>query len=121
MHRITYAGSSILTGSEIAHALLAYAQALAVADTSATIEIPTVEDDGSIGKSELLVGPASQLIADAEDSSAEELVDDSLVGSLRAKARDLRAHGASSSIAQTVSAEDFGASGDASAWDDYRD
>ena len=62
MDRIHYAGDSILTGTDIARALLAYAQALAVAGTSATVDIPVVnERDGSIGRSELLIGPASQL------------------------------------------------------------
>ena len=72
MDRIHYAGDSILTGSEIARALLDYAQALAVAGTSATVDIPVVDEgDGSIGRSELLIGPASQLISDTEEEGHE--------------------------------------------------
>ena len=118
MHRINYAGSSILTGTEIAHALLDYAQALAQADTSATVELPTIDGNGAIGRSEILVGPASQLIADAEDSSYNDLVDDALVARLRKTANDLRAHGVAAPTALTVSPDDFGASGDATDWDD---
>lgn len=120
MHRITYAGSSILTGTDIAHALLSYAQALALADTSATVEIPTIDENGRIGQSELLVGPASQLIADAEESSFDELLDPALVATLREQAASLRAHGVSSATALTVSEDDFGPDDRASEWDDYR-
>lgn len=63
MHRIHYS-DSVLPGTAIAEALLDYAQALAEADTSATVEIPTMNDDGSPGHSQLLVGPASQLISE---------------------------------------------------------
>jgi hypothetical protein len=83
MHRIYYAGDSILTGSEISHALLEYAQMLAKAATAATFEIPTREDDGSVGHATLLLGPASQLIADAEESEYDELVDEPLVDRLK--------------------------------------
>jgi hypothetical protein len=79
MDRIHYAGNSVLTGSRIAKSLLEYAEVLAKAGTSATVDIPTREEDGSLGRSKLLVGPASQLIADAEESEFDEIVDDELV------------------------------------------
>ena len=40
MHRIHYAGTSILTGSAIAIALVDYAQALAEVGSSATVDVP---------------------------------------------------------------------------------
>ncbi|GLK17217.1 hypothetical protein [Herbiconiux flava] len=79
MDRIFYAGDSILTGSAIAKALLEYAGALAKADTSATVEIPTRLDDGEVGRSTFLVGPASQLVSDTEPSDSEEIVDAALI------------------------------------------
>jgi hypothetical protein len=75
MDRIYYAGESALTGTRIAHALLEYAQALAVADTSATVEIPVLADDGSITTAMYLVGPASQLVSETEETAFDELVD----------------------------------------------
>ena len=83
MHRIHYAGDSVLTGSAIARALIEYAEMLAKAATATTLGIPTREPDGSIGSTTMLVGPASQLIADAEHSEYEELVDEVLVERLR--------------------------------------
>ncbi|MGR0220040.1 hypothetical protein [Agromyces sp. ZXT2-6] len=90
MDRIHYAGDSVLTGTEIAGALLEYAQALAKIGASATVEIPTREDDGSLGRSKILVGPASQLIADAEESAYDEVVDDEVVAYFRSETARLR-------------------------------
>lgn len=90
MDRLHYAGDSIVTGSDISHALLDYAQALAEAGTSATVSIPTLNDDGSRGRSEVLIGPASQLISDSEASPYDEIVDAELVARLRALAARVR-------------------------------
>jgi len=90
MDRLHYAGNSVVTGTAIAHALLDYAQALAEAGTAATVEIPTVNDDGSRGRSEVLIGPASQLIADSEESPYEEVVDEELVANLLETAARVR-------------------------------
>jgi hypothetical protein len=90
MHRIHYAGDSILSGSAIARALLEYGEALAKVGTSATVDIPTREADGSVGRSKLLIGPASQLIADEERSEYDELVDEALVAYFDREAARLR-------------------------------
>ena len=106
MHRLHYAGNSILTGTDIAHALLDYAQALAGASGSATVEIPTMHDDGTAGRSEILVGPASQLISDHEESDHEELVDEELVASLVEKAREVRLFGPEAPTAEPMQDDD---------------
>jgi hypothetical protein len=46
--------------------------------------------DRSIGHSEFLIGPASQLVSDAEPSQFEEVVDEDLVGRFRSEARKLQ-------------------------------
>jgi len=101
MDRIHYAGHSVVTGTGIAEALLDYAQALAQAGGSATVQIPTLNDDGSPGRSEILVGPSSQIITDAEASLHEEVIDENLVTYLRGEAVSLRAHGMPSSSTVT--------------------
>jgi hypothetical protein len=100
MDRIHYAGDSILTGSAIAKALLEYAEALAKVGASATVDIPTREADGSLGRSSLLVGPASQLIADAEVSEYDEVIDDALVAYFDKEAARLRGEGGPSHSVQ---------------------
>lgn len=98
MHRVHYAGNSILTGTAIARALLEYAQALAEAGSSATVDVPTINDDGTPGRSDILVGPASQLIADAEESTHQDVADQPLVEYLDAETQRLRRHGSSSPV-----------------------
>ncbi|WP_349897702.1 hypothetical protein [Parafrigoribacterium soli] len=80
MDRIHYAGDSILTGTEIARALLSYAEALAKSGTSATVDIPVRLDDGTLSRSHILIGPASQLVADTEpDDDGDEIIDEELL------------------------------------------
>lgn len=92
MDRIHYAGDSVVTGTEIARALLEYAHVLAEQNMSATVDIPTLGDDGTRSRSTILIGPSSQLISDAEESEHDELVDDEVVQKLRYDAQELR-HG----------------------------
>ena len=100
MDRIHYAGNSILTGSAIAHALLDYAQALSQVGASTMIEVPTINDDGTPGRSEVLIGPASQLLSNAEETDDEEIVDDKLVERMHREAEHLRQYGTPSPTAQ---------------------
>ena len=93
MYRLHYAGDSIVTGTEIARALLDYAQALSQVGTSSTVDVPTLNEDGSPGRSEILIGPASQLIADVETSEFDEVVDKALVAYMRGEAERLRNFG----------------------------
>ncbi|MDF2492933.1 MAG: ATP-dependent ligase, partial [Microbacterium sp.] len=68
--------------------------------TSATVDIPTVNDDGSPGRTEFLVGPASQLSAAEVSSPYPEVVDEDLVDRMREKATLLRQHGEASPVAE---------------------
>jgi hypothetical protein len=63
MRQITYAGGTFLTGDAIAEALMEYAAALANADRAATVHVPAV-DNGDITDVNVLIGPASQLMAE---------------------------------------------------------
>jgi len=105
MDRVHYAGDSVLTGSDIARALLDYAQALAEAGTAATVDIPVVDADGAPQRWEVLIGPASQITSLATDVPGPEVRDDLLVARLREKARLLRARGSAAAVA--VEDEDF--------------
>ncbi|AWB86411.1 hypothetical protein [Mycetocola zhujimingii] len=84
MERIHYATGSILTGSEIARALVGYAEALAKVGSSASVDIPSLHEDGTLGRANFLVGPASQLVSETEDSTFPEVTDADLVAELQA-------------------------------------
>jgi hypothetical protein len=89
MERIHYAGGVLLTGSEIADAIVDYAAALAARRTAASIDIPVRTEDGRTARAHLLIGPASQLVTEPVESDLDELVDDELVASLRSAASAL--------------------------------
>ncbi|WKK72960.1 hypothetical protein Q0F99_08870 [Rathayibacter oskolensis] len=46
---------------------------------SMTVEIPIRRPSGDVGRATLLIGPASQLFSETEDSDADEILDDELV------------------------------------------
>jgi hypothetical protein len=89
MHRVQYAGGSVLTGDDIATALLEYAAALARNASSATVEIPVREADGERGVAQVLIGPASQFVSTHEPGNAAEIEDAALVESFSLATRRL--------------------------------
>ncbi|MDD7929366.1 hypothetical protein [Microbacterium thalli] len=115
MDRIHYAGDSVVTGSDVARALLGYAQALAQVGSSATVDIPVVGTDGTQARWEVLVGPASQITSRETDWDGPELRDDVLVARLRRQADQLRNRGTSAAVA--TEDPDFG--GAPQAWSDF--
>jgi hypothetical protein len=83
MQRIHYAGGELLTGTDIADAIVDYAAALAGRRTAASIDIPVRTATGGIARAHLLIGPASQLVSESVESEFDELTDEELVGRLR--------------------------------------
>ncbi|GAA4686759.1 hypothetical protein [Frondihabitans cladoniiphilus] len=79
MERIFYANASVLTGTSIARALISYAEALARRSSSAAIDIPIRNADGTVGRANFLLGPASQIVAESADSEFDEIEDEELV------------------------------------------
>lgn len=90
MERIHYAGDSLLTGTDIARALIDYASALARANQSAVVNIPVRAADGSIGRANFLIGPASQVVSEEERSADDEVTDPELVERLARETRRLQ-------------------------------
>jgi nucleotide-binding universal stress UspA family protein len=118
MQRIFYSNDSLLTGSDIARALLEYAAALARSNGSETVNIPVRQPDGSTSRAMFLVGPASQLVAEDEESEFEELRDDIVVAKMKAMTAELAAPRAVSAQAASTSAEEVAGdlNGDSLEW-----
>lgn len=89
MHRINYAGDSLLTGTAIAHAVLHYAKELALEGASDTVEIPTIGEAGQRETVELLIGPASELFATSERSSFPDPEESAVLQELAARVEKL--------------------------------
>jgi len=62
MQKITYAGESFLTADSVATALLDFAAALAGAISAEPVEVPVVAEDGTPGRVQIVLGPASQIV-----------------------------------------------------------
>ena len=91
MERLHYcAGSSLVTGDDIAHALLDYARWLVSRGEVDVVHIPTRAADGSVGRTALLLSPTTQLSSETMVSGGEELLDAAVVDGLRAATNRLR-------------------------------
>jgi hypothetical protein len=83
-----YANDELLTGDDIADALVDLAAALAKRNSSLSVDIPVQFGVGDVRDVNFLLGPASQLIAvPAPDSGFDELVRTDVVERLRAEER----------------------------------
>jgi hypothetical protein len=107
MELIHYAGGELMTGEGIAHAVLEYAKMLAMNESSDEVEIPIRREDGSLGVAQLLLGPASQLVAETIVSDLEDVTDSDLVTQLGVKAARLANPRPVMNDASTASGADF--------------
>lgn len=87
---IVYAGTQLLTGDEIALALVDYSQELARMGAAESVEVPVRDPDGTQRAAVFLVGPSSQLVAKSVDAEGDELIDEDTVAKLKARTRRLR-------------------------------
>lgn len=72
MKRITYAGGSILTGDDVAEALLDYVTEHSRGKESVAVEILVRELDGTTRTHTLVLGPATELdVADVAEETLE--------------------------------------------------
>lgn len=83
MKNIHYAGEVLMTGDAIADAVVQYAETLAQHETSASIDIPVITEDGNATEASFLLGPASQLIALPVQSSFADPEGTELVEEIR--------------------------------------
>jgi hypothetical protein len=87
MKHIHYDNTTILTGDDIADAVIEYAAALSGGDRADTVAVPSIAPDGTRTTTKILIGPASEVvIEDAEDDQLED-EDGDFVERLRAAAR----------------------------------
>jgi hypothetical protein len=82
MHQISYSGDTFVTSDPIAEKVLEYARALGQAGSDDTIEIPAVDESGSVWKIQLLLGPASELVARQIEGEEQDLEADDLLTDL---------------------------------------
>ena len=72
MKSITFASGTIVTGSAVAEALVDYVSGMTGSTTSASVEIPVREEDGTVAVHTIVLGSAVQFdIADVDDGGSE--------------------------------------------------
>ena len=89
MKQVTYAGTSFITGTAIADSLLALVAALGVSRETASVNIPALDADERVTSVDLVIGPASEVVAIGITTAAPELIDDAAVLDLDDRARSL--------------------------------
>jgi len=89
MKRINIAGTSLVTGSALADAVLAYWVSLARLHRLDTAEIPFVDGDGSRQHARLVLSADCPIWTSTVDSDESELEDADALADLRMRAADL--------------------------------
>ena len=79
MKRIFYPGGSVVTGSDLADAVLLYAEALCNRRQVDVVDIPVMGDEGRLLRAQFLLGSASQLMSVTAESLSPELIFNALV------------------------------------------
>jgi len=74
MRRIHYANGTLITGDAIADVIVRYAAALAKQGLAVELDVPVLDENGQPDTALLLLGPASQILAE-HDPSDDDLID----------------------------------------------
>jgi len=86
MKYIVYGENRVMTGDEIAGAVLAYAAALGQNGSTDIVDVPTADDAGFASTTEVLLGPASQIMVEDCPDDELEIEDEGLVAELQRRA-----------------------------------
>ena len=89
MKQITYAGKSFVTGTDLADAVMRLTAALGLSHETAGVTIPAMDENGHITTADLVLGPATEVLAIAIASDGEEIVDAQIVAGLDERTRVL--------------------------------
>ncbi|WEO79130.1 hypothetical protein BJQ94_08905 [Cryobacterium sp. SO2] len=87
MKRIYHPGGSFVTGSDLADAVMLYAEALGNRQKTDIVDIPVVAEDGGRGRAQILIGAWSQLVSVTSADGLSELIDIQTTDLLKDKVR----------------------------------
>jgi hypothetical protein len=79
MKRILYSNGSFVTGDRIVDAVFDYAAALARAGVADHLRVPGLGPDDTVRDYDLVIGPASQLMAEPAETVVDEVAGDEFV------------------------------------------
>jgi hypothetical protein len=84
MMKLEYAGGEVLMSDAASRVILRYAESLAMHNSSDTVTVPVMTVEGVAGVAEILIGPASQLLA-IPTAENHVLDDAAAIGEMQAK------------------------------------
>jgi hypothetical protein len=90
MMKLDYAGGQVLLSDALCHALLNYSADIARTGGSENLHIPVMTVDGIRGLAEVVVGPASQLLATPTDAAEVDLDDSQAIDDIVARSAALQ-------------------------------
>jgi hypothetical protein len=85
MRKLYYASGFVILSDSVCDAVLDYARQLALAKQSDLVTVPALSDEGAVGMTRFLIGPASALFAAPALDRGVDLDDDAAVASMREK------------------------------------
>jgi hypothetical protein len=88
MKRLFYAGGSVLTGDQLADAVIRLGRALGIRGQVSVADIPIIDDAGVQGRAQLLLGRGSQLMSVTSSTSKPEVEEPGTVETLDRLASD---------------------------------
>jgi hypothetical protein len=83
MQKLYYASGYVLLDDAVCDALVRYARALADVGKSDLVVVPALSDEGMQGRTQLLIGPASQLFTAPALDRGIDLTDPDAVRSMK--------------------------------------
>lgn len=108
MKRIFHLGGSVITGDDLADAVMHYAEALSLRPQVDVVDIPIVDETGLMGRIQILVGGLGQLVCVTAQSTLPELTEAETVNTLRHKALAGTAWGRASWTGDGLDSPQFG-------------
>jgi hypothetical protein len=85
--RIYHPGGSIVTGNDLADAVMLYAEALSNRREADVVDIPVIGSDGLHGRAQFLIGSSSQLVSVTSADGGPELIETATTQALHDKVR----------------------------------
>jgi hypothetical protein len=90
MRKIYYTGGYLVTGDRTCKAVLRFARALANQNQADVIDIPVVNEGGTVVTAHLLIGPASQIFSVPLENSRDEPFDADVIEELEQRTLELQ-------------------------------
>ncbi|HSP51509.1 MAG TPA: hypothetical protein VLO00_01320 [Cryobacterium sp.] len=107
MKRIFHPGGSVVTGDDLADAVMHYAEALSLRPQVDVVDIPIIDETGLVGRIQILIGGSGQLVCVTAESAHSELLEPATVDTLRQKSLAGTASGRASWTGEGLDAPQF--------------